>query len=199
MPISHLLQSFELVKDPGESVSLLSESELEEVRLRAFEQGYKAGWDDAFKAQSNDQGRILSTLGRNLEDLSFTYQEALAHLNATIAPVLSAIVDRVLPAVFRDSVGHMIIQEAEGMIRDRTGKPVVIAVPQGVAETIRPLLDAGLAMPIVVEEDATLLDQQAMLRFGETEKEVDVARLIHEAQEIVGTFAYAAQKELAHG
>jgi hypothetical protein len=54
---------------------------VEEAKVASFEQGYKAGWDDAVAAQSEDQTRIRADLARNLQSLSFTYQEARSHMS----------------------------------------------------------------------------------------------------------------------
>lgn len=64
---------------PAETV-VLDTSALEEARLASYDSGYAAGWEDATAAQSGDQSRIRAELARNLQALSFTYQEARSHV-----------------------------------------------------------------------------------------------------------------------
>ena len=72
------------------------------LQLDAFEEGYRAGWDDAIKAQSDDRTRI-SEFAQNLQDLSFTYHEAYSHAINAMTPLLEDIVRSVLPKIAHEA------------------------------------------------------------------------------------------------
>ena len=67
---------------------------VEEAKVASFEQGYSAGWDDAVAAQQGDQGRIRADLARNLQSLSFTFQDARSHVLQSIKPLILEMVNR---------------------------------------------------------------------------------------------------------
>ena len=83
---------------------------IEEAKLAAYEQGYKAGWDDAAAAQSEDQTRIRADLARNLQQLSFTYQEARAHILKAVEPLLEEMVNRRLPDTARETLAPLVLE-----------------------------------------------------------------------------------------
>jgi flagellar assembly protein FliH len=80
-------------------VVMLEAIAFEEAKLSAYDQGYRAGWDDAVQAQSSDQAQISAELARNLKSLSFTFAEARGHVLAAMQPLLADIVARLLPTI----------------------------------------------------------------------------------------------------
>ena len=62
-----ILESFDAASLVTASGAESGDSELEEDRLRAFDQGYKDGWDDAAKAHAEEQRRISAELAANLQ------------------------------------------------------------------------------------------------------------------------------------
>ena len=76
MSIAHLLEDFTLQAGGGQ-LHVLDEDALEEQRLASFEQGYSAGWEDAVQAQEQSRGQVSAELAKSLEDMSFTYHEAV--------------------------------------------------------------------------------------------------------------------------
>jgi hypothetical protein len=57
MPQPLRLEEFESPLEPVDAADA-SQLVLEEVRLEAFESGYRAGWDDAMTAQAEEQNRL---------------------------------------------------------------------------------------------------------------------------------------------
>jgi len=102
MAITHLLEDFSAGGASGDVMTRMSDVALEDQRLASFEQGYSAGWEDAFTAQVEDQTRITGNLASSLGDLSFTYHEALAQLLVSVEPVFRSLVELVLP----DKIGR---------------------------------------------------------------------------------------------
>ena len=140
MSISHLLESFQdTALDDSRPISM-SELTLEEEKLEAFERGYKAGWDDAAKAQEEDRDRITSDFANNLQELSFTYQEAYGHLARALKPVLQQMVDSVLPGLARQALGPQIVEQLTELAAGAGRQEVEIVVSPGNAPLMRGLL-----------------------------------------------------------
>lgn len=197
--IAHLLEDFSAPPVPDGGHHHLTDGALEDIRLAAFEQGYAAGWEDAAKAQGEDQARLSAALASNLEDLSFTYQEAVAHLTLAIEPVFRALLDSALPALMQAGFGDIVLAELQQMAQAGLDQPVVIAVPPGAAAAIRPLLAERLAMAVELLEDPALGPGQADLRIGRRACQLDCRHLTDRLQQAARAFFHQAATEVAHG
>ncbi len=199
MTIAHLLQDFGAQLAANQPVTVLSEIALEDTRLASFERGYTAGWDDSLKLQSDDKSRVTETLARNLEDLSFTYQEAYSQMLNSVTPIFSAMVDRVLPEMMKDTVGPMIVEQLQDMAGDQAGHPVVLNVPEGYGAALRSVIPTSAALPVTITEDSSLVDGQVYLRIGNLEREVDTGGLMDDIRSAVNAFSFETSTEVAHG
>lgn len=198
MAIAHLLEDFSAVRAAGAS-RLVSEDEWQDHRLAAFEQGYSAGWEDAVQAQVREHRRLSEALARNLEDMSFGYHEALAQMVAALAPVLRAIIDRVLPEAMALSFGQHIVDELLGLAADAAGRPAVVAVPAGAAALVAPMLQRDFAMPVALVEDPALDPGQAQIRLGDSGRDIDCDRLLASIRATIEAFLFHATEETRHG
>ncbi|MDQ2090574.1 FliH/SctL family protein [Marimonas arenosa] len=203
MSISHLLESFEGAdQDDGGSISM-SELSLEEEKLEAFERGYKAGWDDAAKAQAEDRNHLTSDFANNLQELSFTYHEASGHLARALRPVMTQIVEAVLPEIARKSFGPRIAEQLTGLALAVGKQRVEIVVaPQNIA-LVRGLLDEDPGFPVQLVEEPSLGAGQAYLRFGDGERQIDHDEVLSRIAKALDAFfdelKHTSEKELKHG
>jgi len=176
-----------------------NEAELEGQKLEAFEKGYRAGWDDALKAQVDEKEQISSALGQHLQDLSFTYHEAYGHVMAAVTPLLQDIVASVLPEIARSTLGHHISQQLENLSGEIGQAEVEIAVAPGMLTQVEGVIGPSQSFPLKVVSDDTLEDQQADIRFGQHERQIDLSDLIASVTEAVEGFAHDNQRKLSHG
>lgn len=184
--------------DPGES-RRFSEADLEGRKLEAFENGYRAGWDDAIQAQSDDRSRISSALGQHLQDLSFTYHEAHAHVMNAMAPLLEDVVRTLLPEMARATLGLHVVDELNRRAQEIGALDVLVAVNPACAQAVAPLLEEGFRFPVRLIEDETLAEEQADIRFGKYERQIDLGTLVASVREAVEGFTYENRRKLAHG
>jgi len=187
MSISHLLEDFG-VYARTKPVSLTDVS-LEEHRLEAFEKGYQAGWDDSAKASSDDTRRVSADLAQNLQDLSFTYQEAHTAALMALKPLLEQIMASVLPELLQQSLGAQVVEQIEQMARDQGPQPVeLVAAPTDVA-TLESVLGEEQSIPVRVVEEASMGEGQVFLRFGEQECEINLSGVVESIQQnIIGFY-----------
>ncbi|PQO23413.1 flagellar biosynthesis protein [Rhodobacteraceae bacterium WD3A24] len=178
---------------------MLSNDTLEELRLTAFEQGYKAGWDDAVRAEGEEQTRIRADLARNLQDLSFTYEEARAKILRALTPLLREMSARILPELARKTLGETIAETLRPVAERETEIGIEIAVnPEARPAVEHALSQATLPQFSIIEEPA-LDPGQARLRFGERETEIDLDRVIAEIDAAVTEFFHADEEMRDHG
>ena len=187
MSISHLLEDFGVPPKRGTGYAL-SEVKLEEVKLEAFERGYKAGWDDASKALSDEQGKVSSDLASNLQELSFTYHEAHGQMLRALEPFLGQIVASLLPEIARKALVPKIVEELKALGSDIGSIEAEIVVAPNNAEAVRELLGTAVTFPVQVVEEPSLAEGQAYLRFGENEREIDQDNILAKVARAVDAF-----------
>lgn len=194
MTIAHLLEDFEVnLMDPSR-VRLLDEDTLEEYRLAAFEQGYSAGWDDAVSARSEAQDQLNATLVRNLEDLSFTYHEALSQMTHSLEPMFESLVGTVLPKTMKRSYTHHIVEQLKAMAREQVSQPALLIVPSGVSASLKPILSEEFSFPVQLVEESSLPAGQACLRIGTAERDIDCSALLSSINEAMESFLHQAKE-----
>jgi flagellar assembly protein FliH len=171
----------------------------EAQRLESFETGYKAGWDDAIQANSDDKARISSALGQHLQDLSFTYHEAYSHVMNVMAPLLEDIVGTLLPNMAREALGAHVVDELQKQAQAIGALDVVIAVAPNRVSAVAPLIEQDFGFPIRLIADDTLGEDQADIRFGETEWQVDLGTLVDSVTSAIQGFAQENRRKVSHG
>ncbi len=199
MSIAHLLEDFDTDPLATDKVHLMTEDTLEEHRLTAFDAGYAAGWDDAAKAQSDQKTEVAASLVRTLEDASFTYQEAVAQVNAALEPMFRRLVDTVLPRSLEDSYGLHIVEQLRDMAREQTAQPALLVVPSGAGRVLKPMLDREFAMPVQLVEEASLPPGQASLRIADIERNIDYEALMNAIKSALDSFTYQAREATRNG
>jgi len=176
MTISHLLEDFDTAHEGAQMI--ISDASLEDERLAAFETGYQAGWDDAVKAQAEDARRITADLAQNLQDLSFTYEEARVAVMQALRPLLLQMTTAVLPRLAQESLGPRLAEMMHDLARSHGDLRTEIAVSAADAPRLAHLLDTDPALEADLIEDDTLGPGQVYLRIGETEQEIDLGEVL---------------------
>ncbi|WP_371060910.1 ABC transporter ATP-binding protein [Rhodosalinus sp. 5P4] len=200
MSIAHLLEDFALARPQPTAAqsSPLSDEQLEALRLEAFEEGYKAGWDDAVAARDKEETRLSAELAGALQDLSFTYNEAYAHMVKAIEPLLERMVGSLLPSLMREALGAHVLSELGTLTRELGQAEVEVHVPPGQVDTIGTLVE-GAGFPARVIGDPALGEGQAQLRFGTSERQVDLDDILSEIRRAISAFCHETERELRHG
>lgn len=170
--ISHLLEDFG--ERPAEAQVTTDEVSLEDERLKSFETGYQAGWDDAVKAQTEDARRITADLAQNIQDLNFTFEEAQAAVMQALRPLLTQMTKAVLPRLAQESLGPRLAEMLDDLARDQGRCSIEITASPADMPRLSGLLASGPVPGATLTEDDTLGPGQVSLRFGEAEHEIDL-------------------------
>ena len=153
---------------------VLDLSALEEAKLAAFDTGYRAGWDDAAAAQTGDQTRISVDLGRNLQSLGFTYQEARAHVLKAVEPLMLEIDGKLLPELARSTLAPMLLETLMPLAEGLADAPITLVLNGAARPAVEALLQQATGLPLTIVEEPTLGEGQAYLRLGSVETNVDL-------------------------
>ncbi|WP_170515783.1 ABC transporter ATP-binding protein [Ruegeria atlantica] len=197
MSIAHLLEDFTL-QAGGSKLHLLDEDALEEQRLAAFEQGYSAGWEDALLAQEQSRGQVSDGLARSLEDMSFTYHEAVTRMTLSLDPMFQSLVNAVLPETLDRGFAARLAEQLTDMAQEQIGQPMQIFVPEGRATEVEALLPQELSAPTRVIEDPSLEPGQARLQVGTSQREVDCSGLLAAVAGAFDAYVFEAKEAVNH-
>ena len=198
MTIAHLLEDFTIPFD-GSPVQMLSEDMLEDQRLASFEQGYSAGWDDAVRTQDSENRRISTGLASTLQDLSFTYHEALTQMNANLAPLFQSLANSVLPNTMSAAFGQHVVEEMLDLARQQVEQPVCLVVSPQEQDALRNLLEQNGTITARVVSDQLLSPGQAYLRVGTVEREIDCNRLTECIRNSIDSYLHQTREVQIHG
>ncbi|SLN46095.1 ABC transporter ATP-binding protein [Ruegeria meonggei] len=193
MSIAHLLEDFTL-QSGGGKLHLLDEDALEEQRLASFEQGYSAGWEDAVQAQEQSRGQVSAELAKSLEDMSFTYHEAVTRMSLSLEPMFNSLVNVVLPETLESGFATRLVEQLVDMARDQLGQPMQIFVPIGRAGEVEAMVPQDLSAPTQVIEDPALEAGQARLQVGTSQREVDCSGLLASVAGAFDAYVFEAKE-----
>ena len=168
-------------------------------RLAVFEDGFKAGWDDAMSAQNDDAHRISSQFAQNLQDLSFTYHEAVAHVTKSLRPILSQTVGILLPKIASRSIGPQIIEQIDTLIQSSAQPNVKILTSAEDFEAVSSLLDREVGFPVTCEVNPDLATGQAEMVFDDGEIRIDCQEALAQITALFDGFVFENERILAHG
>lgn len=175
------------------------QGQIEEAKLAAYESGYSAGWEDAVSAQSEDQGRMKSDLARNLQALSFTYHEVRGHILSALDPLIRDLVGRLLPALARETLGRIVAETLAPLAAQQAEVPLVLVINPAARPSVEAALGDAFGLPLTIEDEPSLGEGQAYLRFASTETRIDLDRAVAEIIAAVRDFFALARQEAANG
>jgi flagellar assembly protein FliH len=172
------LEVFDTAPAPDGSMRPLVEATaVEEAKVASFEQGYSAGWDDAVAAQQDDQSRIRADLARNLQSLSFTFQDARTHVLQAIRPLILQMVDRLLPEVARETLAPTVLDAVMPLAESLADAPLTLVLNPAVRAQVEDLVSQATGLPMVIDEEPTMPEGQVYIRLGTSETKVDLAQV----------------------
>ena len=178
---------------------LTLETSFEEHRLEAYEQGYKAGWDDATAAQVEEQSRVAADFARNLQELSFTYHEARSQILNALKPLFTEMVSKVLPRLAQETLPQSIVEEVLSAASDRISAEFEIVISPANRPALERLLEGQTALDVNIVEEPTMAEGLAYIRFNETEKQIDLTSVLAGFSQLVEGFFTQQQKVAING
>jgi flagellar biosynthesis/type III secretory pathway protein FliH len=183
------LEVFDTPEPQGQTPTVVLESiAFEEAKLSAYDQGYRAGWEDAVSAQKSDQEQISAELARNLKSLGFTFADARQHVLAAMEPLLQDIVARLLPALAREALAPTVLHSLRPLAERASDSPVEIMINPAARAAVEAVLALSNGPPARLVEEPSLGEGQAFLRLGQSETRIDLDGAIAEIASAIANF-----------
>ncbi|MBC7736343.1 MAG: flagellar biosynthesis protein [Candidatus Saccharibacteria bacterium] len=153
---------------------ILDRVALEDEKLASYDSGYRAGWDDANAAQSEDQTRIRAELARNLQALGFSYHEARTHILKAIEPLMLQIVGRLLPEIARQTLAPIVLETLMPLAEGLGDAPVTLVLNPASRAAVETLVEQATGLPMTIQEEPTLGEGQVYIKLGTQEAQIDL-------------------------
>lgn len=184
MTLERFLETFDpRAAKPRAESAVLNADEIEQIRAAAYEAGYASGWEDATRAETEARQRIGAEFERNVENLAFTYNEAVDRVRGELKSFVAALLDgffpELVPHLMREHVRSELMRIADEFIES----PVELVCSPDSRDIIGELLGGDFGMQIELVEDAGLAARQVFVRIGNREVEVDLAPLLKALQD----------------
>lgn len=192
------LEIFETDGQTSDTV-VIDAAALEEGRLKSYEQGYSAGWEDASSAQAADEARLRADLARTLQALGFTFHEARVHVLRAIEPLMVEVVTHLLPALAREALAPLVLETLMPLAEQVAEAPLTLAVNPSARPAVEALLQGVAGLPLALVDEPTLSEAQAYLRLGEGETRIDLDRTTQEIAAAVRGFFELTEQERRYG
>ena len=193
------LEEFDAEPGPDSGGPAPDAAGLEEVRLAAFENGYKAGWDDALAAQQDSESRDRIGVAQAMQALSFTFHDARDHVLQALSPLMAEVAARLLPQIAHAALPHLVAEALAPYAEMAADAPVVILAAPESSARVTALLGPQPGFPVRVEEAADLSPGQVTLRLGDTETRVDLDAALATIRTAFDDFFDLAARERRHG
>lgn len=188
------LEEFDVFRPGPEPTPATAQTEMEEQRLQSFEQGYKAGWDDATKAQTDDKARVSADLERNLQTLSFTFHEARSQMLRDLKPLLTEMVSKVLSKTAFENLPEIVAGNVMEIAKTHLDTRIeLVAAPKN-RLALETLLNTQSNLPVQITEEASLGEGQVYLRFADSEQHFDLDAVTRQVSQIVADFYELQEK-----
>lgn len=155
-----------------------NEEKIQEYKLKSFENGYQAGWDDALESFVAKQAKASADLTESLQDMSFTYNEALSKISHALRPMLMQLVSRVLPELARDALLPLIVEYTNQMIASETNFSLSLSAAPVSINLLEKLLEQQDAARFLLSADESMSTGQFYLRINEKERFIDFDTMI---------------------
>ena len=196
MGTARLFEDFGQRNAPAQSASANAAEELEDQKLKSFEQGYGAGWDDAVKAQADNGKLLIETVQQSLLEARFTREEAMHSFVEAVRPLLDGLVTKVLPAVAEQALPQHVSTMLSKVVEEAVDLPVEIRVSEDQHAAVEQLLQDRMPENASLVADPDLASGQACCALGSSEKQVDLPELISEISDALKAFYNSFQEEV---
>ncbi len=164
-----------------------------------YEQGYKAGWEDAAEASNNEQKSISAEFSNNLQDMGFTFHEARSHVVGSMGTLLTALAETLLPKIMTETIGARILEEIMPLAENAADRPIQIVVSSANRSLVEDLISAHSGCPLELVEEPSLAVGQIYLRSGISEREINLDEAIGKVREAFVALAEDNRKVFANG
>ena len=192
MGLSHLLTDF---SDPKTTCSAQNFTQ----KSAQFEKGYAAAWKDVLEKQDNQRQAWETQLTHSLQDLSFTYHEASAHILESLQPLLEKTLATLLPQIAEQTLPHIITEQIMEHLTTQGQPRIQITSAPDTRIELEALMPDNPELSIEMVEDPSLVTGLVFLRIGKLEQQVNTTKVATNICSTITGFFQENKKDLKYG
>lgn len=192
------LEVFQLVEEP-EVPSLVTEEQMEEIRLAAYEHGYNAGWEDSGQQAERQEAERRAAVERQIEALNFTYHEARGHVLRALEPVFESMLQILVPEAARASVVPMVVEQLLPLADISSEAPVTLRISPGTRADFEAAFTGMPLPPLDLVETPEMAPGQAEFAFENQHTRVDLSHVVDELHAAIRRFYQIQFEESRYG
>ena len=192
MGLSHILTDF---SDPKATCSAQNFTQ----KSAQFEKGYAAAWKDVLEKQDNQRQAWETQLTHSLQDLSFTYHEASAHILESLQPLLEKMLATLLPQIAEQTLPHIIAEQIMEHLTTQGQPRVQITSAPDTRIELDALMPDNPELSIEMVEDPSLVTGLVFLRIGKVEQQVNTTKVATNICSTITGFFQENKKDLKYG
>lgn len=160
--------------------------------MQGYETGFQAGWDDAIASVAQERDHISADFARNLQELSFTFHEAREQVTASLRPLISTMLDQLLPLAAQQSLAEHVWAVLEPILVENNSPQVNLLCAPDDVETIEGLAQNNATLDINVNPEPSLHAGQVRFKLQAEQHQIDTAAL---ATQINDLFSSSSQSQ----
>jgi hypothetical protein len=195
MTIPLKLEEFGTLEKSGRRGAVSGTTDVEGLKLEAYEAGYKSGWEDANSSEASSRSRISADLTQNLHDISFTFLEARAAVLTSLQPLLREIVDCLLPRLVAEGLAEVVDAELLPIAQTMAEPSCVLICAPVARSALERLIERHMETSISIVEEPAYADGQVTLRYGSEEREINLSASIEKIATAIRDFTSQMQSE----
>lgn len=197
MAIAHMYEDF---SQPmiAENELILRRSDVEEEKLKAFETGYSAGWEDAKTAHDQSLAALTESTKSALASLDAARVDAAKEHSLAVRDLTDALLKQVFPTYFGQSLPEHIGEEISKSLVTQADLQIEVHVSQGDLAAVQDFISEHIETPCKIATDPSLGAGQAYLQLGEAERWTDLPGLVSQISKIFDEYFCSLEEEAPH-
>lgn len=174
-------------------------ADLEASRLAGYEAGYQAGWDDALQSSEMENTHIRAEFARNLEELSFSFFEARKQVCLSLKPLVTALVDRIVPDLMRAHYKSLLEEVLLPLVEEQSQPNVDLVCAIEDEAVLKELLADQSRLPVVLRTEPSFSQGQVRFVLGHEVHDIDSEALLQQITKASDRFFEELIAEQANG
>ena len=192
------LENFEVLENSMDVAAPKVVADLEATRIASFEKGYQAGWDDAAKTEAETKDRLDAEIGRNLEEMSFSFSEAQRNVSLSLEQLLRDMANLVFPALFAENFGEIVAELIKPVIEEAANLNArLICAPESV-KLVEAVIQKSGKFALSVDIEPSFSKHQIKLELGHETHEFDGNALLIQMRKLIDARLRELKQENAH-
>ncbi len=192
-------------QNPHQATVFLPKNSLERIKKETFQAGYRQGYANASQELNAEKTKAALALSLSLEDFCFTSIEARQAVLASLSPLISKMVEVVLPGVFNEALAEIIAAQIKTLAVSMTDGPILVKCSAQNLPLVEALIKdqrgtgSGSSITATATLDSNCGAGEIWLSSPTGERHIDLSSALDAIQLAVSNFFNMASEDQTYG